>query len=250
MSPNGNAASLGQRYTEGVRRHGHEPLLTYYDDRSGERTELSYATFDNWAAKAANLLVEECDARIGTRLSLSVVDHWTGAVIAAAAWKVGAVVVIGPGTDGAAADLLVVPEAAAGDHAGSAGLIVIGTGMGGRVSGEVEGIAFGNEVLAFADDYDDPDVSVEAQALEVAGRTWGHAELAAEATGLLVGGGRVLSTAPLDSAGGIIAALVAPLVADASAVWCPHLEPEGVAHRAEQERVTHRATDGAAITPI
>ncbi|WP_374609845.1 TIGR03089 family protein, partial [Gordonia sp. (in: high G+C Gram-positive bacteria)] len=35
------------------------PLLTYYDDATGERTELSAATLGNWAAKTANYLRDE-----------------------------------------------------------------------------------------------------------------------------------------------------------------------------------------------
>ena len=35
------------------------PLLTWYDDATGERTELSGATLANWVAKTANLLVDE-----------------------------------------------------------------------------------------------------------------------------------------------------------------------------------------------
>ena len=34
------------------------PLITFYDDATGERVELSAATTANWAAKAANLLRE------------------------------------------------------------------------------------------------------------------------------------------------------------------------------------------------
>ena len=35
------------------------PLLTYYDDATDERTELSAATLGNWAAKTANYLRDE-----------------------------------------------------------------------------------------------------------------------------------------------------------------------------------------------
>ena len=35
------------------------PLLTYYDDATGERTELSAITAANWAAKTANLVRDE-----------------------------------------------------------------------------------------------------------------------------------------------------------------------------------------------
>ena len=42
--------------TASLRRDGTRPLLTWYDDASGERIELSVATAANWAAKTANLL--------------------------------------------------------------------------------------------------------------------------------------------------------------------------------------------------
>ena len=34
------------------------PLLTYFDDATGERTELSAATLGNWIAKTANLVTD------------------------------------------------------------------------------------------------------------------------------------------------------------------------------------------------
>jgi len=42
-----------------VRRNGAEPLITYYDLDSGERTELSAVSFANWVNKTSNLLVDE-----------------------------------------------------------------------------------------------------------------------------------------------------------------------------------------------
>lgn len=74
---------------------GGEPLLTYYDLDSGERTELSAVTFANWAAKTANLLTElaigDGDA---VRLDLTArhPGHWVTFVWAAACWRVGATV--------------------------------------------------------------------------------------------------------------------------------------------------------------
>ncbi|PBC79521.1 uncharacterized protein (TIGR03089 family) [Streptomyces sp. TLI_235] len=38
------------------------PLITFYDDSTGERVELSAKTFDNWVAKTANLLQDELNA--------------------------------------------------------------------------------------------------------------------------------------------------------------------------------------------
>src|SRR5690606_33707705 len=38
------------------------PLVTFYDDATGERVELSVATFAYWVAKTANLLQDELSA--------------------------------------------------------------------------------------------------------------------------------------------------------------------------------------------
>ena len=38
------------------------PRITYYDDASGERIELSAVTLANWAAKTGNLLRDELAA--------------------------------------------------------------------------------------------------------------------------------------------------------------------------------------------
>lgn len=74
---------------------GGEPLITYYDLESGERTELSAITFANWVAKTANLLSELAVAegdvvRLGlTRRSPG---HWVTLVWAMAGWTVGATI--------------------------------------------------------------------------------------------------------------------------------------------------------------
>src|SRR3712207_946385 len=68
---------------------GHAPFLTYYDDIAGERTELSYATCDNWVAKTANLLSEELEIGRGSRVALAVGAHWTAVVMAFACWRLG-----------------------------------------------------------------------------------------------------------------------------------------------------------------
>ena len=38
-----------------LRRDPARPLITFYDDATDERTELSVTTFANWVAKTANL---------------------------------------------------------------------------------------------------------------------------------------------------------------------------------------------------
>jgi uncharacterized protein (TIGR03089 family) len=41
-----------------LRRDPGRPLVTFYDDATGERVELSVATYANWVAKTSSLLVE------------------------------------------------------------------------------------------------------------------------------------------------------------------------------------------------
>jgi uncharacterized protein (TIGR03089 family) len=57
------------------------PLLTMYDDATGERIELSVTTFANWVFKTANLLVDELMLEPGEAVSLDLPAHWQPAVI-------------------------------------------------------------------------------------------------------------------------------------------------------------------------
>lgn len=69
------------------------PLVTFYDEASGERTELSVTTYANWVAKAASLLVDELGLERGQTLRLELPAHWLGPVLLGAAWTAGLVVV-------------------------------------------------------------------------------------------------------------------------------------------------------------
>ncbi|CAM5682143.1 acyl-CoA synthetase [Streptomyces badius] len=81
------------------------PLVTFYDDATGERVELSVATFANWVAKTANLLQGDLSAEPGDRLALLLPAHWQSAVWLLACSSVG--VVADVQGDPAAADLVV-----------------------------------------------------------------------------------------------------------------------------------------------
>jgi uncharacterized protein (TIGR03089 family) len=76
-----------------LRREPGRPLVTFYDDATGERVELSVTTYANWVAKTASLLVEELDAERGETLRLDLPTHWLGPVFLGAAWTVGLAVV-------------------------------------------------------------------------------------------------------------------------------------------------------------
>lgn len=65
------------------------PLVTFYDQATGERTELSVTTYANWVAKSASLLADELDLERGQSLRIDLPPHWLGPVFLGAAWTLG-----------------------------------------------------------------------------------------------------------------------------------------------------------------
>jgi uncharacterized protein (TIGR03089 family) len=65
------------------------PLLTYYDDATGERTELSVRTLSGWAARTAGLLHEGCGLPVGARAAVLLPPHWQTAAVLLGCWAAG-----------------------------------------------------------------------------------------------------------------------------------------------------------------
>lgn len=80
-----------------VGRDPARPLLTWYDDATGERTELSGATLANWAAKTANLLVDGLGLVPGDRAGVLLPPHWQTAGVLLGCWSAG--LTVGPPPD-------------------------------------------------------------------------------------------------------------------------------------------------------
>jgi uncharacterized protein (TIGR03089 family) len=68
---------------------GGTPLLTFYDDATGERIELSAVTLDNWVAKTANLLVDGLGWGPGDTASVALPLHWLTPVVILGALAAG-----------------------------------------------------------------------------------------------------------------------------------------------------------------
>ena len=52
------------------------PFVTYYDEQSGERSELSVRSLANWVAKTHFLLLDELGLGVGDAAYLDVPAHW------------------------------------------------------------------------------------------------------------------------------------------------------------------------------
>ncbi|MET4609586.1 uncharacterized protein (TIGR03089 family) [Rhodococcus sp. PvR044] len=75
------------------------PRITYYDDVSGERIELSALTLANWAAKTANLIRDEFGLLPGARICVLLPAHWQSAAVLLGCWWAGAEVLLAPADD-------------------------------------------------------------------------------------------------------------------------------------------------------
>jgi uncharacterized protein (TIGR03089 family) len=219
------------------------PLITFYDDATGERVELSGTTTANWAAKAANLLREECDVEAGTPVALLLPAHWQTAAVLLAAWWCGAAVVTEPAdAEWVLCDADRVDIALASDPAGGVvalSLDAFGKGIPGLPPGVVD---FATEVRQQGDEFVPwEQVPDSAPALDGAtiGDVLGDARARAGELGLSRSD-RVLSTLDWNTASGLRDGLLAVLAAEASLVQVRNPDEAALARRATTERTTVR----------
>ena len=230
------------------------PLVTYYDDATGERVELSVATFANWVAKTANLVQDDLAAQPGDRLALLLPAHWQTAVWLFACFATGVVADCTGGRDAAAgADLVVSgPDELAAARACPGERVALSLRpLGARFPEPPEGfLDYAAEVPGQGDHFTPyAPVTGDAPALRVDGEELTGREVVARARADaerrgLDAGSRLLSTLPYDTWEGLSAGLLAPLAAGASVVLCRHaerLDQAAAARRRESEHVTHTA---------
>jgi uncharacterized protein (TIGR03089 family) len=219
------------------------PLITFYDDATGERVELSGTTTANWAAKAANLLREECDVEPGTPVAMLLPAHWQTAAVLLAAWWCGAEVVTEPGDaewvlcDADRVDIALASEPAGGVVALS--LDAFGKGVPGLPAGVVD---FATEVRLQGDEFA-PWAPVPDTAPALDGATIGDVLAAARARAGELGlsrTDRVLSTLEWNTTTGLRDGLLAVLAAEASLVQVRNPDETALDRRAATERTTVR----------
>lgn len=218
------------------------PLVTFYDDATGERVELSVATFANWVAKTANLLQGDLAAAPGDRVALLLPAHWQTAVWLLACASVGVVADVG-GDPGAADVVVSGPDSLEAARACSGERVALALRpLGGRFPQTPDGfVDYAVEVPGQGDRFAPfAPVDPDEPALAVGGREFSAAEVVerARAEGT---GDRVLSALPYDTWDGVNAGLYGPLATGGSVVLCRNLDrldDEGLAKRIENERVS------------
>ncbi len=221
------------------------PFLTFYDDATGERVELSYTTLDNWVAKTANMIVEDLAARPGDRVALLLPTHWQSVVWYLACWTAG--VVAAPDADPASSDHVITdPDGV--DRAGSCPgeRVLVPMRPFGAPALELPAgfYDYAAEVPAYGDQFAPwAPVTDDLTALERAGGSATGAELVEAARTAAAGwelgpSDRVLVSAELGTADGLFAGLLAPLAVGASVVLCRNADPAALPRRIATERVS------------
>ncbi len=227
------------------------PLVTFYDDATGERVELSAATLTNWTSKTANLLQDELATEPGDRLALLLPAHWQTVVWLLACSSAG--VVADMQCDPAGASLVVTgPDSLDAARACGGERIALSLlPLGARFREKPEGFMdYAAEVPGQGDHFmpyapvgpDDPFLLPPGGQGALTGGEAVERALADAGTLGLEPGSRVLSLRPYDSWDGISAGLLAPLAVGGSVVLCRNsegLDAAVLGKRSEDERVTH-----------
>lgn len=220
------------------------PLLTYYDDASGERTELSATTLDNWVAKTANLLVDGAGLTADDSAAVLLPAHWQAAAVLLGCLTAG-IPVRTQGDDPVDVAFATTDRMEAARAARPADTYLLGLApMAAPLHDVPDGTA--DYVVAVRAHGDRFVPAVPVAPADTALRSphpVSHADLHDRAVrhgadaGMLPGG-RVL--VPVDAEPDPVAWLYAPLVAGCSVVLCRNASPERIDAIAASERVTVR----------
>ena len=213
------------------------PRITYYDDATGERIELSAVTLANWAAKTGNLLRDELGAGPASRVAVLLPAHWQTAAVLFGVWWIGADVLLAA-TDADIA-LCTIDRLEEADSTGAGEVAVLSLDPFGRPASELPiGVTdYATAVRVHGDQI----VAERHPGPALAGRSVDEVLAAchksATATGVTAAD-RVLSTASWDRPDDVIGGLLAVLAVGASLVQVANPDPAALPRRIETEKVT------------
>ncbi|MEU5907635.1 TIGR03089 family protein [Micromonospora sp. NPDC047527] len=225
------ADNIARVFADAIATDPTRPLLTWYDDASGDRTELSGATLANWVAKTANLLVDEVGLAPGALAGVLLPPHWQTAAVLLGCWSAKLSVIDTPGTVDvlfAAADRLDEAQSWSADERYALGLSPLAAPLRQVPPGFADYVV---EVRAHGDHFT-PQPGP--------GPSDGHLLARAEARATELGiepGARILVDAtrypdPVDW-------LLAPLTRAATVVLCANPNPANLPTRQSTEKITH-----------
>ena len=213
------------------------PRITYYDDATGERIELSAVTLANWAAKTGNLLRDELGGGPASRVAVLLPAHWQTAAVLFGVWWIGADVIL----DGSQADIALctgdrLDEA---DATGAAEVAVLSMDAFGRPAPDLPiGVTdYATAVRVHGDQIvaeQRPGPAFDGRSVE---QVLDACQKSAAAKGLTATD-RVLSTASWTTADDVIDGLLSVLSVGGSLVYVANPDPATLERKTETEKVT------------
>jgi uncharacterized protein (TIGR03089 family) len=230
------ATTFAALVQELLRADGSRPLVTFYDDATGERVELSVVTYANWVSKTAALVQDELGLARGDRVHLDLPTHWLTPVWLGAAWTVGLEVVTTPH----GADLVVCGPDGVPTYAGTTENVVALSllPLGARFRDPLpDGVVDYGAVV-----WGQPDAFLALDPPGPDDVAWRGASILTQRN--VAAGGpdprtdRLLTDlSPSTDAG--LPCLLGPLTTGSGTVWVANPDPDGWDHRATTERA-HR----------
>jgi uncharacterized protein (TIGR03089 family) len=213
------------------------PRITYYDDATGERIELSAVTLANWAAKTGNLLRDELGAGPASRVAVLLPAHWQTAAVLFGVWWLGADVYLAA-TEADIA-LCTIDRIEDADATGAGEVAVLSLDPFGRPASDLPlGVTdYATAVRVHGDQI----VAERHPGPALAGRSVDEVLAACQkssSTRGLTAADRVLSTASWDRPDDVIGGLLAVLAVGASLVQVANPDPAALPRRIETEKVT------------
>ena len=214
------------------------PRITYYDDATGERIELSAVTLANWAAKTGNLLRDELGAGPASRVAVLLPAHWQTAAVLFGVWWIGADVMLGDGSEADIA-LCTVDRLEAADTTGAGEVAVLSLDPFGRPAPDLPvGVTdYATAVRVHGDQI----VAERQPGPALAGRSVDEVLADCQRSAIsrsLTASDRVLSMASWDRPDDLIAGLLAVLAIGGSLVQVANPDPAALPRRIETEKVT------------
>jgi uncharacterized protein (TIGR03089 family) len=259
-SPETPAALLAARLARDPAR----PFVTFYDEATGDRAELSTASFANWVAKTANLLVDGLALTPGATVGIGLPRHWLAPVWALATWSAGLTVDVTPvggaqpripiavAVVPASPDMTGTTDTADTEAAAHAEDLVVVSLLPLVAPSPVTAIPpgaidYARDISGYGDRFTLPAAGPDQGGLTGPGHGRTVADLVVESRTLadawdLSDGGRLLVAAALDRESELLAGSIVPLVAGGSVVLVANAGARDRVERiAELERVTAEA---------
>lgn len=224
-----------QQFADLLAAEPSRPFVTYYDEASGERSELSVKSLANWVAKTHHLLGTELGLGVGDTALVAVPAHWISVPVLLGCLTAGLRLVV----DGPADVAFVSPATLALADAGDVYAIAPDSAaVGFRDAPPAGALDYVSAVRPQADAWATVQLAAGAADPALPGLT--RAEVAERAAAVgLARGERLLTTRDWSGPDDWIETVLAPLAVRGSLVIVANAPDDAVvARRAAQERAT------------